>query len=92
MNVLECSDILSIMYAIYGKRLIEYFSLEKVISFTLNLCNKHNLDINLRDILRWIDVTIKLNCNILDHLPLIFTDRNTSLIPIQNEVMSYKLF
>lgn len=80
------------MHAIYGKRLIEYFSLEKVISFTLNLCNKHNLDINLRDILRWIDVTIKLNCNILDHLPLIFTDRNTSLIPIQNEVMSYKLF
>lgn len=79
------------MHTIYEYPLIEYYSLKKVINFTLNLCDKHNLDINLRDILRWIDVTIKLNCNILDHLPLIFTDRNASLIAVQNEVMSYNL-
>jgi len=42
---------------------------------------------NLRDILRWVDVTITLKCNILDHLPLIFTDRTPSLQIIENDVI-----
>lgn len=41
---------------------------------------------NLRDILRWVDVTISLKSNVLDYLPLIFTDRILNLQNIENEV------
>lgn len=55
----------------------------------MTFCDKYNTDMNLRDILRWVDVTVLLKCNILDHLPLIFTDRMASLKSIENEVIFY---
>lgn len=57
-----------------------------MVGFTLSFCNKYNVDMNLRDILRWVDVTIALGSTVLDHLPLIFTDRLPSLQNIENEV------
>lgn len=47
---------------------------------------------NLRDILRWVDVSIRLKCNILDHLPLIFTDRLPSSQNIKDEVNYFSFF
>lgn len=41
---------------------------------------------NLRDILRLVDVTITLKSNILDHLPLIFTDRTQNIQNVENDV------
>lgn len=87
---MECSDIVSIIHKIYDTYEVHSFNVEKVINFTFDLCNKYNVDLNLRDILRWINVTIKFDCNILNHLPLIFNDGNDDFIEIQNEVMSYK--
>lgn len=86
---MDCNNIISIMHTIYSQRTdnIQSLNLEHAVNFTLNFCNKHNMDINLRDILRWVDVTIKLDCNILDHLPLIFTDRNANLKKFEDEVI-----
>jgi len=61
-------------------------NLKKVVKCTLSFCKKYNVDINLRDILRWVDVTLTLKCNILDHLPLILTDRTANLKSLENEV------
>lgn len=81
------------MNAIYEPKItkIRPLNLKKVVKFTLSFCHKYNVDINLRDILRWVDVTLKLKCNILDHLPLIFTDRTGSLNSLENEVTIIKL-
>lgn len=81
------------MNAIYEPKItkIRPLNLKKVVKFTLSFCNKYNVDINLRDILRWVDVTLKLKCNILDHLPLIFTDRTASPNSLENEVTIIKL-
>lgn len=70
---------------------IQPLNLKSVVKFSLSFCKKYNVDINLRDILRWVDVTLTLKCNILDHLPLIFTDRTASLKKVENEVFIYKL-
>jgi len=75
------------MHTIYKTKRVESLNLDHVINFTLDFCNKHNMDMNLRDILRWVDVTVKFNCNILEHLPLIFTDRSANLKTIENEVV-----
>lgn len=79
------------MHTIYKTKNVKTLNLEHLINFTLDFCNKHNMYMNLRDILRWVDVTIKLNCNILEHLPLIFTDRSAYLKTIQDEV-KHKLY
>jgi len=76
------------MNTIYESKItkIRPLNLNKVAKFTMSFCNKYNVDFNLRDILRWVDVTLTLKCNILDHLPLIFTDRTASLKSLENEV------
>lgn len=79
------------MHTVYKTKNVKSLNLDHVVNFTLDFCNKHNMDMNLRDILRWVDVTLKLNCSILEHLPLIFTDRSANLKTIQNEVVFYKL-
>lgn len=81
------------MNTIYEPKItrIQPLNLQKVVKFTLSFCKKYNVDINLRDILRWVDVTLTLKCNILDHLPLIFTDRTASLKSLENEVTMIKL-
>jgi len=71
---------------------IRPLNLKKVVKFTLSFSNKYNVEFNLRDILRWVDVTLKLKCNILDHLPLIFTDRSPNLKSLENEVPIVKLY
>lgn len=55
-------------------------------------CKNYNIDMNLRDILRWVDVSIRLKCNIIDHLPLIFTDRLQSSQNIKDEVTYFSIF
>jgi len=81
------------MNSIYEPKIskIRPLNLKKVVKFTLAFCNKFNVEINLRDILRWVDVTLTLKCNILDHFPLIFTDRTASLKSLENEVTIIKL-
>jgi len=81
------------MNTIYESKMtkIRPLNLKKVVKFTLSFCNKYNVEINLRDILRWVDVTLTLKCNILDHLPLIFTDRTANLKSLENEVLIIKL-
>ena len=80
------------MNTIYEPKItqIRPLNLKKVVKFTLSFCNKYNVDINLRDILRWVDVTLTLKCNILDHLSLIFTDRTANLKSVENEVIIIK--
>lgn len=72
--------------------MIRPLNLKKVVKFTLSFSNKYNVDFNLRDILRWVDVTLKLKCNILDHLSLIFTDRSPILKSLEDEVPIVKLY
>lgn len=57
-----------------------------MVTYSMRSCYNYNIDLNLRDMLRLVDVTIRLKCNILDHLPLIFTDRIASQ-NIKNEVI-----
>lgn len=59
--------------------------LDQVVKFTMSHCDKYKTDMNLRDILRWVDVTIKLKCEVSDHFSLIFTDRSPSLKKIQDK-------
>ncbi|XP_060859886.1 midasin [Metopolophium dirhodum] len=89
LYALDYKNIVSIMNTIYEPKItkIRPLNLKKVVKFTLSFCNKYNVDINLRDILRWVDVTLTLKCNILDHLPLIFTDRTANLKSLENEVL-----
>lgn len=79
------------MNAIYAPKtkMIQTLNLEHVVNFALSFCQKYNMDMNLRDILRWVDVTFTLKCNILDHLPLIFTDRMSSLQSIEDDVIIF---
>lgn len=81
------------MNTIYESKIkkIQPLNLKKVVKFTMSFCDKYNVDFNLRDILRWVDVTLTLKCNILDHLPLIFTDRTAGLKSLENEVTIVKL-
>lgn len=79
------------MHTIYkpkAKKFIKTLNLDDFVNFTLSFCDKYKIDLNLRDILRWVDVTIKLKCKILDHLPLLFTDRTANLKSVEDEVIS----
>lgn len=67
---------------------IKKLNLNQVVIYSKHNCNNYNIDLNLRDMLRLVDVTITLKCNILDHLPLIFTDRIASQ-RIKNEVIYF---
>ncbi|VVC30846.1 ATPase, dynein-related, AAA domain,von Willebrand factor, type A,AAA+ ATPase domain,P-loop [Cinara cedri] len=88
LDILCSHNIVNIIENIYTPKIndIKTLHLEKVVDFTLSFGNKYNVDTNLRDILRWVDVTIALGSTVLDHLPLIFTDRLPSLQNIENEV------
>lgn len=74
------------VYAPKAKKFIKTLNLNDFVNFTFSFCLKYNIDLNLRDILRWVDVTFKLKCKILDHLPLIFTDRTASLKNVEDKV------
>ncbi|KAE9533494.1 hypothetical protein AGLY_009132 [Aphis glycines] len=89
LNTLDFKNIVSIINTAYHAQnsKIRPLNLKKVVKFTLSFSNKYNVEFNLRDILRWVDVTLKLKCNILDHLPLIFTDRSPNLKSLENEVI-----
>jgi len=82
------------MNTIYESKItkIQPLNLKKVVKFTLSFCNKYNVDINLRDILRWVDVTLTLKCNMVDYLLLIFTDRTATLKSLENEVYIIKFY
>lgn len=79
------------MHSIYETETekIQSLNLRHVVSVILSLSNKYKMDINLRDIMRLVDATIKLNSNILDHLPLVLTDRMTSLKNVGNDVIYF---
>lgn len=79
--MLNNDDIIKIMKTVYApqKKKIRSIKLQEIVDFSLGISSRFKMDINLRDILRWVDVTISLKCNILDHLPLIITDRIDSL-------------
>lgn len=79
------------MHSIYETEMekIQSLNLRHVVNVILSICNKYNMDINLRDIIRLVDVTIKLNNNILDNLPLILTDRMTSLKNVGSDVIYF---
>lgn len=68
---------------------IKKLNLREVVIHSMINCHNYNIDLNLRDMLRLVDVTIRLRCNILDHLPLIFTDRIASQ-KIKNEVIYFE--
>lgn len=84
------------LYVPKAKMFIKTLNLNDFVNFTFSFCHKYNIDFNLRDILRWVDVTFKLKCKILDHLPLIFTDRTASLKNVEDKVkltiFPYNLF
>lgn len=65
---------------------IKSFSLNQVVDIILSYCDKYKMDINLRDMFRWMDVTIQFKCQMLDHLSLILTDRLPNLKKIEHEV------
>lgn len=75
------------MYASKTKN-IKKLNLHEVVTYSKHNCYNYNIDLNLRDMLRLVDVTITLKCDILDHLPLIFTERIASQ-QIKNEVIYF---
>ncbi|XP_050541449.1 midasin [Daktulosphaira vitifoliae] len=90
LDILDSNNIVSIIKKVNDSnaKKIESLNLDKVVNFTETLSKKYNVDFNLRDILRWVEVTIKFDCNILDHLPLILTDRMANLKCVENEVFA----
>jgi hypothetical protein len=87
LNVLDHHTIVSILEKIYGTKLMhsDSLQLDEVVEFTLSHCDKYKTDMNLRDILRWVDVTVKLKCEVSEHFSLIFSDRSPSLKKIHNK-------
>ncbi|XP_025407976.1 midasin-like [Sipha flava] len=90
LNVLDHHTIVSILEKIYGTKLMhsDSLQLDEVVEFTLSHCDKYKTDMNLRDILRWVDVTVKLKCEVSEHFSLIFSDRSPSLKKIHNKLFS----
>lgn len=70
------------------KKHIEKLNLHEVVIYSMINSYNYNIDINLRDILRLVDVTVTLKCNVLDHLPLIFLEKIASQ-NIKNEVIYF---
>lgn len=92
LNTLDYDDILTVISKIYQPHMSKksfYFDVAKVVKFCMRYINKNVNDFNLRTIMRWVDVTIELNCEIWDHISLMLGDGLLQRIQQQNFLVRF---